>query len=155
MEQLSLYLWVFPDYYRISDTLRVYRNIWSTRTRLASVNNIANWLSFFANPLYRAFTKPNCCLMIRNGCSTLDRMLRADASVFILWTTPYIRTNIVHSDSRACACWPCLDYVICFASACSVSTAWWPLSFPQRSPLWPEVDPLRTQYLTSSAADGE
>jgi hypothetical protein len=37
---------------------------------LASVNNIASWLSFFSNPLYLAFTKPNCRLMMRNGCST-------------------------------------------------------------------------------------
>ena len=32
--------------------------IWSARNRLASVNNIASWLSFFSNPLYLAFTKP-------------------------------------------------------------------------------------------------
>ncbi len=51
------------------------RIIWSTRNIFASVNNIANWLSFFRSPLYRAFTKPNWRLMSRNGCSTLARTL--------------------------------------------------------------------------------
>ncbi|QBP88257.1 hypothetical protein FORC81_3494 [Escherichia coli] len=31
------------------------------------MNNIASWLSFFSSPLYLAFTKPNCRLMMRNG----------------------------------------------------------------------------------------
>ena len=39
------------------------------------MNNIASWLSFFKSHLYLAFTKPNCCLMMRNGCSTLARIL--------------------------------------------------------------------------------
>ncbi len=43
--------------------------------QVGGVNNIASWLSFFSSPLYLAFTKPNCRLMMRNGCSTLARML--------------------------------------------------------------------------------
>ncbi len=38
--------------------------------QVGGVNNIASWLSFFSSPLYLAFTKPNCRLMMRNGCST-------------------------------------------------------------------------------------
>jgi hypothetical protein len=38
--------------------------------QVGQVNNIASWLSFFSSPLYLAFTKLNCRLMMRNGCST-------------------------------------------------------------------------------------
>ena len=51
------------------------RSIWSTLSRFARVDNIANRLSFFSSSLQRALIKQNWHLTMRNGCLIFARML--------------------------------------------------------------------------------
>jgi hypothetical protein len=42
--------------------------------RLSRAHSVVIWAVFFINPRYRVVVLPNCCLRMRNGCSTLARM---------------------------------------------------------------------------------
>jgi hypothetical protein len=72
--------------------------------RLDSANSVSSCAVFFYKPLKRTFTKPNCRLITRNGCSTFARMLALLCSCFCNLVFARPSGNLAMSLGRAAIC---------------------------------------------------